>query len=240
MKLTIIIPVYNEEKTVKEIVENVLSTPFDKEIIIIDDGSCDKTRDILNNYSTKSNITLIFQEKNKGKGAAVREGINRATGDIVLVQDADLEYDPREYSKLLKPIMENKAGVVYGSRFRGEGKAMLFWHAAGNKFLTFITNLLYDSTLTDMETCYKVFKRNIIQNVNLKSNRFNIEPEITAKILRQGHRIYEVPISYTGREYNEGKKITWKDGVVALGTLLYYRFIPRRAVSSPKDYGEKD
>ena len=223
MKLTIIIPVYNEESTVEELIRRVQSTPYEKEIIIVDDGSIDSTKKILQQIN-QPNIKTLCHQENYGKGRAIRTALPEATGDIVLIQDADLEYDPSEYSLLLKPILNSKAEVVYGSRFRGEGKAMFFWHAMGNKFLTLVTNLLYNAILTDMETCYKVFKREIIGDLNLKSNRFNIEPEITAKILKKGIRIYEVPISYAGREYKEGKKITWKDGVVALGTLFKYRF----------------
>lgn len=223
MRLSVIIPVYNEKETVEEIIRRVQAVPYDKEITVVDDGSSDGTTDVLKKMNYPS-CRILYHKKNYGKGRAVRTGLAAASGDIVLIQDADLEYDPREYSRLLKPILEEKAKVVYGSRFKGEGKSMFFWHAAGNNFLTFLTNLLYDTTLTDMETCYKAFRREVLEGIVLKSDRFNIEPEITAKILKRGYRIYEVPISYVGREYSEGKKITWRDGLVALWTLIKYRF----------------
>ncbi|MBU2235934.1 glycosyltransferase family 2 protein [Patescibacteria group bacterium] len=224
MKLSIIIPVYNEKGTFKKIIKKVKAVPYEKEIIVVDDGSHDGTREILKNFKDPE-VQIYYHEKNYGKGRAIRTGFEHMTGDVVLIQDADLEYDPQEYGALLKPIQDGKAEVVYGSRFRGEGKAMLFWHAIGNKFLTFVTNILYDTTITDMETCYKVFKTDIIKNLKLTANRFNIEPEMTAKVLKKGYRIYEVPISYTGREYDEGKKITWRDGFIALWTLIKYRFV---------------
>jgi len=249
MKLSILIPAYNERKTIREILARVravdvvvevdngnLGYPLspgvkgpvrlEKEIIVVDDGSTDGTRDILQQEAARGDVRVFFHEVNQGKGAAVRTAIQHATGDILLIQDADLEYDPRDYPALLQPIVEGRADVVYGSRFLGgPRKAMLFWHAVGNKLLTFITNLLYDAILSDMETCYKVFRAEVIKNIPLHARRFEFEPEVTAKVLKRGYRIYEVPISYTGREYEEGKKITWRDGLVALWTLIKYRFV---------------
>jgi len=190
----------------------------------VDDGSSDGTREILKNRAALGDIQLFLQPRNQGKGAAVREGLRRATGDILLIQDADLEYDPADYPTLLRPILTRKAEVVYGSRFLGEHKAMYFWHSVGNQFLTLTTNILFDSTLTDMETCYKVFTSEIARKLKLKSERWGFDPEITASILKLGYRIYEVPISYAGREYWEGKKIGWRDALTVLVTLLRYRF----------------
>ena len=228
MKLSVIIPVYNEEKTVREAVERVREVELpgvEKEIIIVDDGSRDRTPEILKELKKEyPDIQLVFKKKNEGKGSAVREGIKRATGDLVIVQDADLEYDPRDYPLLMKPILEGKADVVYGSRFLGPHRVLLFWHMVGNICLNILTNLLYNTTLTDMETCYKMFRREVIQSIKLEGNGFDIEPEVTAKLLKRGYRIWEVPISYNGRGYEEGKKITWRDGVIALFTLLKYRF----------------
>lgn len=249
MKLSILIPAYNEKQTILGILARVravdlvvevqdgsldCSLPADvkglvrleKEIIVVDDGSTDGTRDILQQEAGQEDVRVLFHEANQGKGAAVRTAIQHATGDIVLIQDADLEYDPRDYPALLQPILEGRADVVYGSRFLGgPRKAMLFWHAAGNKLLTFITNILYDAILSDMETCYKVFRSDVIKDIPLHARRFEFEPEVTAKVLKRGYRIYEVPISYTGREYEEGKKITWRDGFSALWTLIKYRFV---------------
>jgi glycosyltransferase involved in cell wall biosynthesis len=224
MKLSILIPVYNEEATIEQVIERVRQTPYDKEIIVVDDGSSDGSRAKIQALVEQGNIRAIVHPHNQGKGAAVRTALTQATGDIVLIQDADLEYDPRDYAKLLQPILEHKSDIVYGSRFRGEGLAMLFWHMIGNRFLTTLTNILYNAALTDMETCYKVFRREVTSGIRLRSNRFGFEPEFTAKILKKGHRIYEVPISYAGREYSEGKKITWKDGVKAAGAILWFRF----------------
>ncbi|MFA6392109.1 MAG: glycosyltransferase family 2 protein [Patescibacteria group bacterium] len=224
MKLSIIIPVYNEKNTIKEILKKVQAAPYEKEIILVDDGSSDGTRDVLKTIQEQE-IKIYYHEKNYGKGRAIRTALEKTSGDIILIQDADLEYDPQEYHILLKPILDGKADVVYGSRFRGEGKSMMFWHSLGNKFLTLVTNILFNSTLTDMETCYKVFKPKVVEGLKLESNRFNIEPELTAKILKRKYRIYEVPISYSGREYSEGKKITWRDGFVALWTLIKYRIV---------------
>jgi len=219
-------PVYNERETVRTILERVRAVPIEKEIIVVDDGSTDGTREILRQEMNGEDTRVLFHEENQGKGSAVRTGIAEATGDIILIQDADLEYDPRDYPALLAPIEEGRAKVVYGSRFLGgPRKAMLFWHAVGNKLLTLVTNVLYDTILSDMETCYKVFAADVIKPIPLRSRRFELEPEVTAKVLKRGYRIYEVPISYTGREFEEGKKITWRDGFIALWTLLKYRLV---------------
>ncbi len=225
MKLSVIIPVYNEENTIQEILQQVRAVELAHEIIIVDDGSTDRTRELLKAEETQPGTTVIYQPVNQGKGAAVRTGIDRATGDIILIQDADLEYDPRDYALLIRPIVEGRVKVVYGSRFLGPRKAMLFWHMLGNKALTLVTNLLYNTILSDMETCYKVFSADVIKGIPLHSRRFELEPEITAKVLKRGHRIFEVPISYYGREYSEGKKITWREGPMALWTLIKYRFV---------------
>ena len=228
MKLSIIIPVYNEKATLLEVVKRVQAVSLngvEKEIILIDDASTDGTTELCKKEFTAASVKVLYHEINQGKGAAIRTGLKAMTGDYVLIQDADLEYDPDDYEKLLAPIRKGKAQVVYGSRFTGEHRNMFFHHWVGNKFLSLMTNLLYNSTLSDMETCYKLIKRDIIQGLNLKCQRFDFEPEITAKILKQKIRIYEVPISYCGREFHEGKKITWRDGIVALWVLLKYRFV---------------
>ena len=222
--LSVVIPVYNEVATVGEILRQVRLVDIPKELIVVDDASTDGSWESLTAEASEPDTRLFRHSRNRGKGAAVRTGVNQARGDVILIQDADLEYDPRDYPALLRPILEGRANAVYGSRFLGEHKAMYFWHAVGNKFLTLVTNALYDSTLTDMETCYKVFTRSIADSLDLRQERWGIDPEITAKILRQGERIYEVPIAYNGREMWEGKKISWKDGFVVLGTLLRYRF----------------
>ncbi len=222
-KLSIIMPVYNEAATLPEILRRVEDVPIEKEIIIVDDGSTDGSTDFLKKLSPER-AKVILRDRNMGKGAAIRAALAEVTGDIVVIQDADLEYDPRDMLKLLRPILDGKADVVYGSRFTGERKNMFFWHWVGNRFLTLITNILFDSTLSDMETCYKMFKADILKGIHLKSNRFEFEVEITAKILKRGHRIYEVPISYAGRDFHEGKKITWKDGLTAMWYILKYRF----------------
>jgi len=222
--LSVIIPVYNEKGTIRAIVDRVQAVPINKEIIIVDDGSKDGTREILQELAMQDNIRVFLHEKNKGKGAALSTGLKHVSGDYVVFQDADLEYHPEEYMRLLEPIIKGDADVVYGSRFKGSGRAFLFWHKMGNIFLNFVTNVLYNSTLTDMETCYKMFRRDVINGITIESNRFNVEPEVTAKILKQGYRVYEVPISYSGRDFSEGKKITWLDGFSALFTLLKYRF----------------
>lgn len=223
MRLSVIIPVFNERTTVGEVVRRVLAVDLDTEIIVVDDGSTDGTRDVLAGLSA-DNLRVLHHPRNRGKGAAIRTGLARSSGDVVVIQDADLEYDPADYHALLRPIQTGKAKVVYGSRFLGEHKAMFFWHMVGNRFLTLTTNVLYDTTLTDMETCYKVLTREVIGRLKLTEDRFQIEPEITAKVLRMGYRIYEVPISYAGREKYEGKKITWRDGFPALWSLVKYRF----------------
>lgn len=223
--LSVIVPVFNEERTIAEILARVRAVPIPKEIIVIDDYSTDGTRAILKLEAEQNDTRVVLHERNLGKGGAVKTGLAQVTGDIVIIQDADLEYDPRDYHALLRPILEGRSKTVYGSRFLGEHKAMYFWHALGNKFLTLVTNVLFDTTLTDMETCYKVFTADIAHGLDIKQMRWGIDPEITAKILRSGVRIYEVPISYNGREFWEGKKISWKDAFVVLRTLIRYRFM---------------
>jgi glycosyltransferase involved in cell wall biosynthesis len=225
LKVSVVIPVYNEERTIREIIAQVQAVPIEKEIIVVDDRSTDGTMDALKEMARNGDIRLFRHKVNKGKGAACRSGIKQITGEVVIIQDADLEYDPADYPTLLAPIIKGRSKVVYGSRFLGPHKAMYFWHTVGNKMLTLITNLLFDTTLTDMETCYKVFTADIAHGIKLKSNRWGFDPEITAKILKKGHRIYEVPISYTGREFWEGKKISWKDGFTIIRTLIKYRFV---------------
>lgn len=222
MKLSILMPVFNEKATILEILARVEALPIEKEIVVVDDGSTDGTREILASLKPGRAI-VILHDANQGKGAAIRSGLARTSGDVIVIQDADLEYDPRDLLRLLVPITEGKAAVVYGSRFTGERRNMFFWHWAGNRFLTLVTDVLFDTTLSDMETCYKMFRADVIKPIKLRSRRFEIEVEITAKVLKRGHRIYEVPISYTGREFDEGKKITWRDGLVALWYLVRYR-----------------
>ena len=226
MKVSVIIPVYNEKDTIQEIVEKVKGVDLEKEIIIVDDGSTDGTSQVLNEMDG-DDLKIFHHEKNLGKGAALRTGFSHARGDILITQDADLEYDPAEYSILLDPILRRAADVVYGSRLSGgrPQRVHLFWHKLGNDFLTFVTNLLYNTTLTDMETGYKVFRRGVIQEMLLRSNDFCIEPEITAKVFKRKYRVYEVPVSYYGRTYEEGKKIHWWDGFKALWTLMKYRIV---------------
>jgi glycosyltransferase involved in cell wall biosynthesis len=220
MLLSVIIPAYNEIEFIDEILRKVKETPYEKEIIVVDDCSTDGTREFLKN---QEGIITIFQEKNQGKGAALRRGMAEATGDIVLIQDADLEYDPREYPVLLGPILEGKADVVYGSRFLGgPHRVLYFWHFVGNSAVTLLSNMFTNLNLTDMETCYKVFKKEVIKTITIESDRFGVEPEITAKVAKGKWRIYEVPISYYGRTYEEGKKITWRDGIKAFFTIVKY------------------
>ena len=224
MKLSVIVPVFNEESTIKKIIESVQSSPVDiREIIIIDDCSTDSTREILSKIDSPL-IRVLYNKSNKGKGYALKRGFKEAKGDICIVQDADLEYDPNEYHNVINPIINNKADVVYGSRFHGSGphRVVYFWHRVGNGVLTLMSNFFTDLNLSDMETCYKAFKRNIIQSINIEEKRFGFEPEITAKISKMNIRIYEVGISYYGRTYSEGKKINWKDGVRAIYCILKY------------------
>ncbi len=226
MKVSVIIPVYNECATVEELIRRVQAVDVDKEIIVVDDCSTDGSREILKRFAERGEIRLVLLPRNSGKGAAVRAGLREVQGDVVIIQDADLEYDPEDYPVLLRPILTGKSKVVYGSRFLGEHKAMYFWHSVGNRLLTLVTNILFDTTLSDMETCYKVFTADIARKLDLREPRWGFDPEITAKILRMGYRIYEVPISYAGREYHEGKKITWRDAITVILALLRYRFLP--------------
>ena len=223
-------PVYNEAKTIHEIIKKVEEAEIGdvrKELIIVDDFSKDGTRDVLREMSQNSPYKIYFHGQNMGKGAALRTALHYATGDVVLIQDADLEYDPAEYAELIKPVLEGKADVVYGSRLTGGkvARAFNFWHYLGNKLLTFITNVLYNAILSDMETCYKVFRTDVIKSFQIKSNRFDFEPEITAKVLKRKYKLYEMPISYYGRDFAEGKKITWRDGFAAVWALVKYRFV---------------
>ena len=230
MKISVIIPCYNEKNTIEKLIKKVInSSNFDKEIIVIDDKSNDGTREILQNELTKSINCLILNEKNYGKGYSIREGIKRATGEIILIQDADLEYDPSEYPKLINPIINDVADVVYGSRFVGSGEKRIlnYWHSVGNLILTQLSNMLTNLNLSDMENCYKVFRSEIIKDIDLKENRFGFEPEITAKISKKQIRIYEVGVKYYGRGYNEGKKINWKDGISAIRCIFYYNLFSK-------------
>ena len=228
MKLSIVMPVYNEVSSILKAIDSIKNTKIDleKEIIIVDDGSQDGTSNVLE--SIKDDMIKIYRhEKNQGKGAALKTGFSHVTGDIVIIQDADLEYDPNEYGALLDPIINHDAEVVYGSRLSGGRPARMhmFWHKVGNSVLTFLTNILYNTTITDMETGYKVFKRHVADNLDIKSKDFSVEPEITAKVFKKRYKVYEVPISYYGRSYSEGKKIRWHHGITAIWTLLKYRFI---------------
>lgn len=223
-KLSIVIPVYNEVGTISEVIKRVLATNFDKEIIVVDDCSTDGTGEILRGIND-NNIKVLFHEKNYGKGAALRTGFKQVTGDIVIIQDADLEYDPQEYPKLLEPILDGRADVVYGSRFSGgPHRVLFFWHYVGNKIITLLSNMLTNINLSDIETGYKAFGISLLKKIEIKSNRFGVEPELTAKFAKLRCRIYEVPISYSGRDYAHGKKITWRDGLAAIFHIVRFRF----------------
>lgn len=225
-KLSIIIPVYNEENTISELLTKVFRKPLPgwvKEIIVVDDGSTDFTRKILKHWEKK--IHVIYKDRNEGKGSAVTIGFKQATGDIILIQDADLEYSPDNYPILLQPFENNHVDVVYGSRFLGSHLSTMFIYAQGNKFVTMVTNILFNTNITDMETGYKVFRKRVLEGVIIKAKRFDVEPELTAKVLKKGYQIYEVPITYFGRKFSEGKKLTWKDGLIALFVLFKYLFV---------------
>ena len=225
MKLSVIIPVYNEKKTLNELILRVEAVSIDKEIIIVDDASTDGTRDLLKKYEEREGFEVIYQPKNKGKGAALRAGFEIVKGEVIIIQDADLEYNPKDFHVLLEPIFDKRADVVYGSRFLGGShRVLFFWHYLANKFLTTLSNMFTNINLTDMETGYKAFRREVIESISLKSNRFGFEPEFTMKVAQRKFVIYEVPISYDGRDYSEGKKINWKDGVAALWFILRFRF----------------
>lgn len=226
MRLSVIIPIYNEISTLQELIKRVENTGLADEIVLIDDGSVDGTREIVKEYKTKKGFIVVMHEKNQGKGAAVRSGFDVASGDIFLIQDADLEYDPRDYTALLRPIEEGLSDVVYGSRFLGASRRVaMFWHMVANKLLTLFTNILYDTILTDMETGYKVFKRQVVDDMPLHAKRFEFEPEFTAKILKRKYRIFEVPITFNPRDYDEGKKIGLSDAFEAIWALIKYRFV---------------
>jgi glycosyltransferase involved in cell wall biosynthesis len=224
MRLSVVIPVYNEVRTIEQVVARVRAVPLEKEILIVDDGSTDGTRQRLEDIVRHDDVKVLYHERNKGKGAALRTGFAAATGDVLIIQDADLEYDPRDYTALLEPILDGRADVVYGSRFLGgPHRVLFFWHYVGNRILTLMSNALSNLNLTDMETGYKVFRREILNDLPLRSNRFGFEPEFTVKIAKRMLRVYEVPISYSGRTYAEGKKITWRDGIAAIFTILRFR-----------------
>jgi len=222
--LSVVMPCYNERPTIEEMIRRVLAVPLRIELIVVDDGSKDGTREILARLAEELEFKLVFQTQNGGKGAALRRGFEEVTGDLVVIQDADLEYSPEEFPQLIELICEGRADVVYGSRFLGRHRVFMFTHYAGNRFLTLVTNVLYNTMLSDMETCYKVMRTEVLRSMRLEANGFGIEPELTAKIFKRQFRVYEVPITYDGRGYDEGKKITWRDGFVALWVLLKYRF----------------
>jgi glycosyltransferase involved in cell wall biosynthesis len=222
--LSVVMPVFNEASTIDEIIRRVMAVPIRTQLIVVDDCSTDGTRDTLNRLQRELGFTLLLQAKNRGKGAALRAGFEAVRGDLVVIQDADLEYSPEEFPQLIELICDGRADVVYGSRFIGRHRVFLFTHYLGNRALTLLTNVLYNTMLTDMETCYKVMRTDVLRSMTLRSNGFGIEPELTAKIFKRGYRVYEIPITYDGRGYDEGKKIGWRDGVVALWVLLRYRF----------------
>ncbi len=222
--LSVVMPVYNERATIEEIVRRVLAVPLRIELIVVDDCSTDGTRDLLTELQRRCGFKLLLHDRNQGKGAALRRGFAEVSGDLVIIQDADLEYSPEEYPDLIELIRSGRADVVYGSRFLGRHRVFMFTHYLGNRALTLLTNVLYNTMLTDMETCYKVMRVEVLRSMNLQSNGFGIEPELTAKIFKRKYRVYEIPITYDGRGYEEGKKITWRDGVTALWVLLRYRF----------------
>jgi glycosyltransferase involved in cell wall biosynthesis len=227
MKLSVVMPVYNEKATIRQIIEKVQAVQLEMELIIVDDGSTDGTREILRELEPTlgDSARIFYLDQNRGKGFAVRHGIAQASGEVLVVQDADLEYDPEEFHNLLEPYNKGRAAVVYGSRFLGGHRTGYYWTTMGNKLLTWLTNIIYNTNLTDMETCYKLFSMEVLREINLRCQRFEFEPEVTAKVLKRGIHIYEVPISYVGREYSEGKKITWKDAWEAFKTLVRYRFM---------------
>jgi len=222
--LSVVMPVYNEHATVEEIVRRVLAVPVRSELVVVDDASTDGTRELLASLAAECGFKLVLAERNRGKGASVRRGIQETTGEVIVVQDADLEYSPEEYPELIDLIVKGKADAVFGSRFIGRHRCFSFTHYLGNLFLNLVTNVLYNTTMTDMETCFKAVRADVLKALSLESDRFGIEPEITAKLFKRGARVYEVPITYEGRDYSEGKKISWKDGFPALWTLVKYRF----------------
>jgi glycosyltransferase involved in cell wall biosynthesis len=224
VELSVIIPVYNERKTIAEVIRRVEEQPFEKEIIVVDDCSTDGTREFLRESEWPENVQLYFHDRNQGKGAAIRTALRYVAKDIIIIQDADLEYNPSDFAVVLRPILDGVADVVYGSRFLGIHRSFMLHHYIGNKLLTLVTNVLYNNILTDMETGYKAFRAEVLKGIVIRSDRFDFEPEITAKVLKRGYRIYEVPIYYAGRDYSEGKKITWRDGVWALLALIRFRF----------------
>lgn len=226
IRLSVVMPVFNEVDTLEEIVRQVLATGMAFEIVMVDDGSTDGTRDLMKQWEDHDTIKILYHDKNRGKGSAVRTGFNAASGNTIIIQDADLEYDPRDYADVVRPIAEGRADVVYGSRFLGKpARKMNFWHRVGNFVLTLVTNVLYNLDLSDMETCYKCFRADVVKGLPLHSKRFEFEPEITAKVAKRGYRIIEVAISYYGRDFDEGKKITGWDAIPAFWTLLKYRFV---------------